>query len=78
MQKLTCVTVPSAYTERKRRETGNFLPIDSLGIIEVNFTSSTRSNFVGGMGFVSREGRELLTDFQVINNIIYNAIQSYI
>ena len=53
------------------RETGIFLPIDSIGIIKVNFTSSTRSNFVGGMGFVSRVGRELVNDVQVILYIIY-------
>ena len=51
-----------------------FLPIDSIGKIEVNFTSSTRSNFVGGMGFVSREDRELVNDIQVINSILYNTI----
>ena len=60
--------------ERKRRETGIFLPIDSIGIIEVSFTSSTRSNFVGGIGFVSREGRELLNDFQMIYIMKYNLI----
>ena len=67
-----CLHRVSVIAERKRRETGIFLPIDSIGIIEVSFTSSTRSNFVGGIGFVSREGRELVNDVQVINNILYN------
>ena len=69
-----CLHRVSVIAERKRRETGIFLPIDSIGIIGVSFTSSTRSNFVGGIGFVSREGRELVNDVQVINNILYNTI----
>jgi len=60
-----CLRRVSEIAERKRLQTGNFVPIDS---VEANF--STRSNFVGGMGFVSREGRELVNDIQVINNLI--------
>lgn len=47
---------------RRRKDTGIFETIDKLGIIEVKFHS--RTNLVGGTGAVSREGRELLSEFQ--------------
>ena len=47
---------------RRRKDTGIFETIDKLGIIEVKFHS--RTNLVGGTGDVSREGRELLSEFQ--------------
>ena len=59
-----CLRRVTESAERKRKDTGRFISIDSLGIIEVRF--NTRSNFVGGTGVVSREGRELLNEFQVL------------
>jgi hypothetical protein len=47
---------------RRRKDTGIFETIDKIGIIEVKFHS--RTNLVGGTGAVSREGRELLSEFQ--------------
>ena len=46
----------------RRKDTGIFETIDKIGIIEVKFHS--RTNLVGGTGAVSREGRELLSEFQ--------------
>ncbi len=51
----------------KRNETDSFVTIEHLGIVEVKY--HTRSNVVGGAGVVSRDGLELLKEFQVLYNI---------
>jgi len=60
---------------RERKDTGRFVFIDALGIIELKF--NTRSIFVGGAGVVSREGRELLNEFQVTLDILLYIIGCY-
>ena len=65
-----CLRRVSERAARERKDTGRFVFIDALGIIEV--TCNTRSNFVGGAGVVSRKGRELLNEFQVtLDTILY-------
>ena len=61
-----CTNCKMRVTElaaRRRKNTGIFETIDKIGIIEVKFHS--RTNLVGGTGAVSREGRELLSEFEV-------------
>jgi hypothetical protein len=63
-----CLRRVTELATSKRNATGRFVTIEQLGIVEVKF--NTRSNFVGGAGVVSREGRELLKEFQVLYNIV--------
>ncbi len=63
-----CLRRVTELATSKRNETGRFVTIEKLGIVEVKF--NTRSNFVGGAGVVSREGQELLKEFQVLYNIV--------
>jgi hypothetical protein len=58
-----CLRRVSERAARERKDTGRFVFIDALGIIEVKF--NTRSNFVGGAVVVSREGREFLKNFRL-------------
>ena len=65
-----CLRRVSERAARERKDTGRFVFIDALGIIEVKF--NTRSNFVGGASVVSREARELLNEFQVtLDTLLY-------
>jgi hypothetical protein len=67
-----CLRRVTESATRKRIETGKFVTIEQLGIIEVKF--NIRSNFVGRTGVISKEGLELLNKFQVLYNIGYEII----
>ncbi len=49
-----CLRRVEELATSKRNETGRFVTIEQLGIVEMKF--NTRSNFVGGAGVVSRGG----------------------